>query len=105
MALSLGRSLLGLQVGPSERSDMVTVCLDLTVCLFLGRALELWRVRRQNASSFGTHNLGRGTCAKSLQLCPTLCDPMGRSPLGSSVLGILQATILEWVALPSSRGS
>lgn len=30
MALSLGRSLLGLQVGPSERSDMVTVCLDLT---------------------------------------------------------------------------
>ena len=39
------------------------------------------------------------------QLCPTLCDPMVCSPLGSSVHGILQARILEWVAVPSSRGS
>ena len=36
-------------------------------------------------------------CAKSLQLCPTLCDAMDRSPPGSSVSGILQARILEWV--------
>ena len=43
--------------------------------------------------------------AKSLQLCPTLCDPMNYSPPGSSVHGILQARILEWVAMPSSRGS
>ena len=43
-------------------------------------------------------------CAKLLQSCPTLCDPMNGSPPGSSVLGILQATILEWVAMPSSRG-
>ena len=42
-------------------------------------------------------------CAKSLQLCPTLCDPMDCSPPGSSVHGILQARILEWVAMPSSR--
>ena len=39
------------------------------------------------------------------QLCPTLCDPMDCSPPGSSVRGILQATILKWVAMPSSRGS
>ena len=44
-------------------------------------------------------------CAKLLQLCPTLCDPMDCSPPGSSVHGILQARILEWVAMPSSRGS
>ena len=44
-------------------------------------------------------------CAKSLQLYQTLCDPMDRSPPGSSVRGILQARILEWVAMPSSRGS
>ena len=44
-------------------------------------------------------------CAKSLQSCPTLCDPMDRSPPGSLVHGILQARILEWVAMPSSRGS
>ena len=35
---------------------------------------------------------------KSLQSCPTLCDPIDGSPLGSSVLGILQARILEWIA-------
>ena len=43
--------------------------------------------------------------AKSLQSCPTLCDSMNCSPPGSSVHGILQARILEWVAIPSSRGS
>ena len=37
--------------------------------------------------------------------CLTLCDPMDCSLPGSSVHGILQATILEWVAMPSSRGS
>ena len=43
--------------------------------------------------------------AQSLQSCLTLCDPMGCSPSGSSVHGILQARILEWVAMPSSRES
>ena len=44
-------------------------------------------------------------CAKSLRLCQTLCDSMECSLPGSSVHGILQARILEWVAMPSSRGS
>ena len=39
------------------------------------------------------------------QLCPTLCSPRDCSPPGSSVHGILQARILEWVAIPFSRGS
>ena len=39
------------------------------------------------------------------QSCPTLCDTMDCSPSGSSVHGILQARILEWVAVPFSRGS
>ena len=43
--------------------------------------------------------------AKSLQSCPTLWDLMDHSPPGSSVHGILQARILEWVPMPSSRGS
>ena len=38
-------------------------------------------------------------------LCLTLCDPLDCSPPGSSVHGILQARIPEWVAMPSSRGS
>ena len=40
--------------------------------------------------------------AKLLQLCLTLCDPMGGSLPSSSVHGIFQARILEWVAMPSS---
>ena len=39
------------------------------------------------------------------QSCPTLCDPMDCSPPGSSVHGILQGRILEWVAMPFSKGS
>ena len=41
--------------------------------------------------------------AKSLQLCLTPCDPIDGSPPGSSVPGILQARILEWVAIPFSE--
>ena len=38
------------------------------------------------------------------QLCLTLCDPMDCSPPGSPVHGVLQARILEWVAIPFSKG-
>ena len=41
--------------------------------------------------------------AKSLQSCPILCDPIDGSPPGSSVPGILQARILEWVAISFSN--
>ena len=41
--------------------------------------------------------------AKSLQSCPTLCDPIDSSPPGSPVPGILQARTLEWVAISFSK--
>ena len=41
--------------------------------------------------------------AKSLQLCPTLCDPIDGSPPGSPVPGILQARTLEWVSISFSN--
>ena len=44
-------------------------------------------------------------CAKSLQSHLTLCNPMDYSLPGSSSIGILQARILEWIAMPSPRGS
>ena len=44
-------------------------------------------------------------CAKPLQSCPILCNPMDCNLPGPSVHGILQARILEWVAMPSSGGS
>ena len=41
--------------------------------------------------------------AKSLQWCPTLCDPIDGSPPGSAIPGILQARTLEWVAISFSN--
>ena len=50
--------------------------------------------------------LSQGVCVCSIaQSCPTLCNVMDCSLPGSSVHGTLQARILEWVAIPSSRGS
>ena len=51
---------------------------------------------------YGSDN---GMCwyAKSLQSCPTLCDPIDGSPPGFAILGILQARILEWVAISFSN--
>ena len=48
-------------------------------------------------------NYAATAAAKSLQSCPTLCHPIDGSPLGSSVPGILQAKILEWVAIAFSE--
>ena len=48
---------------------------------------------------------GTVCCANSLQLWLTLCDPMDCSLLGSSLHWILQVRLLEWVAMPFSRGS
>ena len=44
-------------------------------------------------------------CCSASQLCPTLCNPIDCSPPGSSVHGIFQARVLEWAAIPFSRGS
>ena len=49
------------------------------------------------------HSLAAAAAAKSLQSCPTLCDPKDGSPPGSPVPGILQARILEWVAISFSN--
>ena len=56
-------------------------------------------------TSLRAYSIYAGVCAKSLQSCPTLCHPVDRSLPDSSVHGILQAGILEWVAISSSRVS
>jgi len=47
--------------------------------------------------------ISHAAAAKSLQSCPTLCDPIDSSPPGSPVPGILQARTLEWVAISFSN--
>ena len=51
----------------------------------------------------GTYIYTAAAAAKSLQSCPTLCDPIDGSPPGSPVPGILQARTLEWVAISFSN--
>ena len=46
--------------------------------------------------------LAAAAAAKSLQSCPTLCDPIDSSPAGFPIPGILQARVLEWVAIAVS---
>ena len=54
---------------------------------------------------YGRNQHNVGMCSKLLQLCPTLCDLMDCSLPGSSVHGIFQARVLEWVAISFSTGS
>ena len=62
-------------------------------------ATELnWTDIRERESDAAT------AAAKSLQSCPTLCDPIDSSPPGSPVSGILQARTLEWVAISFNAG-
>jgi len=56
---------------------------------------SFWGVSSRSSSA--------AAAAKSLQSCLTLCDPIEGSPPGSSILGILQARTLEWVAISFSN--
>ena len=57
-----------------------------------------------NSTSYSSYAAAAAAAAaKSLQSCPTLCDPIDGSPPGSPVPGILQARTLEWVAISFSN--
>ena len=63
--------------------------------------IHLPKLQQQNLRTLS--NTAAATAAKSLQSCPTLCDPIDGSPPGSPVPGILQARTLEWVAISFSN--
>ena len=70
--------------------------------------LKVWKVKAVNWISYTQQkhpSRMRWSEVSVTQLCPILCNPMDYSPPGSSVHGILQARILEWVAILFSRGS
>ena len=60
---------------------------------------DLWELKAKKDVLF----IIGAAAAKSLQLCPTLCDPIDGSPPGSPIPGILQARTLEWVAISFSN--
>ena len=57
----------------------------------------------KNTNIAEENEIFRYAAAKSLQSCPTLCDPIDGSTLGSSIPGILQARTLEWVVISFSN--
>ena len=82
---------------------------DVSCLGVIQRLGMLTKVAKNDILILGKHLKDTKACtclrAKVTQSCPALCDPMDCSPPGSSVHGILQARILEWVARPSSRGT
>ena len=67
--------------------------IALTRWTFVGKVMSLL---------FNMLSAAAAAAAKSLQSCPTLCDPIDGSPPGSPIPGILQARTLEWVAISFS---
>ena len=65
----------------------------------------LWDSVSYQRTGWDGEKEGKGRKVLVAQLCPTLCDLMDGRPPGSSVSGISQARILEWVAIPFSKGS
>ena len=81
-------------LGPvHQKSNQVKHLVYVLSCRYLTSCLQA-----QHSNEFVAT-----AAAKSLQSCPTLCDPIDGSPLGSPVPGILQATTLEWVTISFSN--
>ena len=102
------REMLALDLPPLEGPD------DSMFDYYVGSDGESWASIRpshvgpfffffQMSTILPFSSLPAAAAAKSLQSCPTLCDPIGSSPLGASVPGILQARTLEWVAISFSN--
>ena len=81
--------------------------VERKITVFLYQITKIFLVLYQKACWAETFFFLIPACthAKSSLSCRTLCDPMDHSPPGPSIHRILQARILEWVAMPSSRGS
>ena len=86
----------GRQINYCEHKRRKTACFGATFTRY---------TRQCTLSQDNSGTPPRCVGAKSLQSCLTLWEPMDCGLTGSSVHGILQARILEWVAMPSSRGS
>ena len=62
-----------------------------------------WYWIKSTYNNWWPHAAAAAAAAKSLQSCPTLCDPIDGSPPGSAIPGVLQARTLEWVAISFSN--
>ena len=89
------------------RSRIVISLEEIWISWLVTKAHQLHRLLSEGVvdDSVSSHFSWIAAAAKSLQSCPTLCDPIDGSPPGSPVPGILQARTLEWVAISFSNAS
>ena len=96
-------------VNSAPQHPLACGCITPVTCVF-SLCLHIFALLRRSVSTFPLLRRMpsfwiRVQTHAHTQSCPTLCDPMDCSPPGFSVHGILQARILEWVAISFSRGS
>ena len=87
----------GFRKDRGTRDQIANICWIIKKARQFQKNLYFCFIDYAKAFDCGDHN------AKSRQSCPTLCDPIDSSPLGSPVPGILQARTLEWVAISFSK--
>ena len=85
-----------LMSGFFSRSILKYVCINRIL------VIQISKPEKRRCTSWMQLNTAAAAAAKSLQSCPTLCDPTDGSPSGSPIPEILQARILEWVAISFS---
>ena len=85
---------------PRDWTWSLPYCRQIVYCLSQQAS---WILSKELHKSGGLCSLYTAAAAKSLQSCPTLCDPIDGSPPGSLVPGILQARTLEWVPISFSK--
>ena len=95
---------------PLQQQLQVRAALPLGECSLLSNSSFLFHLLIYDCTAFVIGNIesigaADAAAAKSLQSCPTLCDPIEGRPPGSPVPGILQARTLEWVAISFSNVS
>ena len=78
--------------------NMSKICLQSSGMHFVGLGISPWDIQSKSSPTAAA-----AAAAKSLQSCPTVCDPIDGSPPGSPVPGILQARTLEWVSISFSN--
>ena len=96
------RLLLGRKVMTNLDSILKSRDITLPTKVHLVKAM-VFPVVMYGCESWTIKKIAAAAAAKSLQSCPTLCDPIDGSPPGSAVPGILQARSLEWVAISFSN--
>ena len=92
---------------PPLEVELIPNCTNgsgVLLCFFIGFSYQKIGARRvKTPNRFTLKMAAAAAAAKSLQSCPTLCDPIDGSPPGSLIPGILQARTLEWAAISFSN--